>query len=120
MLTAEQLAQFKKKLLAEKIKLETELSQIADKNLDSDKNYTARYEDLGDELEDNVEEYRQHELNLSLEKNLGQALVDVNDALERITKGTYGICEGTGKPISLARLEAYPAARYSVEYADKE
>jgi DnaK suppressor protein len=44
-------------------------------------------------------------------------LVEIDDALNRITTGTYGICEGTGKPIRKARLEAQPWARYSVEYA---
>ena len=33
--------------------------------------------------------------------------------LAKIQNGTYGICEGTGKPISKARLEAQPWARFS-------
>ena len=45
--------------------------------------------------------------------------VCINDALAKIQNGTYGICEGTGKPISRARLEAQPWARYSIEYARK-
>ena len=46
-------------------------------------------------------------------------LRDLNDGLAKIQNGTYGICEGTGKPISKARLEAQPWARYSIEYARK-
>ena len=46
-------------------------------------------------------------------------LNEIDDALQRIEKGTYGVCEGTGKPISKARLKAQPWARYSVEYARK-
>ncbi len=38
-------------------------------------------------------------------------------ALRRIQNETYGICEGTGKPIPKVRLEANPWARYCVEYA---
>jgi RNA polymerase-binding transcription factor DksA len=45
------------------------------------------------------------------------ALID--KALARIDEGTYGICEGTGRPISKERLEAKPWARYSREYAEK-
>lgn len=45
-------------------------------------------------------------------------LRDVLDALERIEKGTYGICEGSGKPIPIKRLEAFPSARYCVEYQE--
>ena len=46
-------------------------------------------------------------------------LRDVMDALLRIEKGTYGICEGSGKPIPLKRLEAFPSARYCVEYQEQ-
>jgi DnaK suppressor protein len=44
-------------------------------------------------------------------------LREIDNALQRIEKKKYGICEGTGKPISKARLEAQPWARYCVEYA---
>ena len=44
-------------------------------------------------------------------------LHEIDAALSRIEDKTYGICEGTGKPIAKARLEAKPWARYSVEYA---
>lgn len=44
-------------------------------------------------------------------------LREINDALQRIEDRTYGICEGTGREIPKARLEANPWARYCVEYA---
>ncbi len=44
-------------------------------------------------------------------------LREIDDALERIEQKTYGTCEGTGKQIPKARLEAKPWARYCVEYA---
>jgi len=44
-------------------------------------------------------------------------LTEIDEALRRIEEGTYGICEGTNKPIPKARLEAQPWARYCVEYA---
>ncbi len=48
--------------------------------------------------------------------NEAKELNEIDDALKRIEDGTYGICEGTGKPIPKKRLEAFPAARYCVEY----
>lgn len=36
-------------------------------------------------------------------------------ALARIENGTYGYCETTGNPISIARLEARPTATLSIE-----
>lgn len=43
------------------------------------------------------------------------ALVEVDHALKRIDAGTYGICEISGQPIPRERLEALPAARYTIE-----
>jgi len=59
----------------------------------------------------------EQEFSLELMDSERRLLVQIEDALGRIETGTYGICEGTGKPISKARLEAQPWARYSVEYA---
>src|SRR5215469_5132122 len=42
-------------------------------------------------------------------------IFEVLAALRRLERGTYGICEITGKPIEPARLEALPWARYSLE-----
>src|SRR5262249_25915937 len=42
------------------------------------------------------------------------AIYQIEQALDRIHNGTYGICELTGKPIEPARLEAVPWTRFSV------
>ena len=44
-----------------------------------------------------------------------RTLSEVRVAIERIFKGTYGICELTHKPIALERLSAIPYTRYSLE-----
>jgi RNA polymerase-binding transcription factor DksA len=41
------------------------------------------------------------------------ALYQIDEALDRIRAGTYGVCELTGKPIEAARLEAVPWTRFS-------
>jgi len=38
-------------------------------------------------------------------------LLEVDAAVARLDAGTYGVCEGCGRPIGAARLEALPAAR---------
>ncbi|URM99359.1 TraR/DksA C4-type zinc finger protein [Actinomadura madurae] len=38
-------------------------------------------------------------------------LTDIDDALRRLDKGTYGICEQCGAPIAAERLTARPATR---------
>jgi RNA polymerase-binding transcription factor DksA len=41
------------------------------------------------------------------------AIYEIEEAIDRINSGTYGVCELTGKPIEPARLEAVPWARFS-------
>lgn len=43
-------------------------------------------------------------------------LHEVNHALEKIEKGTYGICEVSGEEIEVDRLEANPSARTSKKH----
>ena len=59
------------------------------------------------------------ELMLGLASNQQKLLQQVNDALERIEKGTYGLCLECGKPIPQARLEAIPEAELCLNCADK-
>lgn len=59
----------------------------------------------------------EQEFALGLMDSERKLLREIDNALGRLEKKTYGICEGTGKPISKARLEAQPWARYCVEYA---
>ncbi len=56
---------------------------------------------------------------LSLVANEQEALAEIEAAITRINKGTYGVCEVNGKPIDKERLLAVPFTRYSAE-AQKE
>jgi len=52
---------------------------------------------------------------LSLLSSDQDAVYEIEEALKRIEKNTYGICELTGKPIPKARLEAIPWTRFTVQ-----
>src|ERR1039457_6227086 len=52
---------------------------------------------------------------LSLLSSDQDAVYEIEEALKRIEKKTYGVCELTGKPIPRARLEAIPWTRFTVE-----
>jgi RNA polymerase-binding transcription factor DksA len=52
---------------------------------------------------------------LSLLSSDQDAIYEIEEALKRIEKNTYGICELTGKPIPKARLEAIPWTRFTVQ-----
>jgi len=52
---------------------------------------------------------------LSLLSSDQDAVYEIEEALKRIERKTYGVCELTGKPIPKARLEAIPWTRFTVD-----
>ncbi len=52
---------------------------------------------------------------LSLLSSDQDAIYEIEEALKRIEKGTYGICELTAKPIPKTRQEAIPWTRFTVQ-----
>jgi len=47
-------------------------------------------------------------------------LTMVNEALERIKDGSYGICQACGQEVQAKRLDAVPWARHCIECQEKE
>lgn len=68
--------------------------------------------DRGDQAADLAEWDREH-IN---EMDLLTRLDEIEHALAKFDAGTYGLCEGCGRPIPLARLRALPEARYDLEH----
>lgn len=54
---------------------------------------------------------------LGLAESERTRLKEIDEALQRIEDGTYGVCQMTGKPIPRARLLAKPWAKYTIEAA---
>ena len=52
---------------------------------------------------------------LSLLSSDQDAIYEIEEALKRIDRGSFGICEVTGKPIPVTRLTAIPWTRFTVE-----
>jgi DnaK suppressor protein len=57
----------------------------------------------------------EQEFNLGLIESEGDELRAINDALQRIDDGSYGLCESCQKKIRKVRLNAIPYARYCIE-----
>lgn len=114
-----EIEQIKKRLLAEKAQLETELDGVGQKETGNSGNWKVTTSDIEvdsadeNEVADKLEEY---EGNSGILQQLEEQLADVNSALDRIEKGTYGICEICGKQIEQDRLVANPSARTSIKH----
>ncbi len=64
-----------------------------------------------------TEEYL-YDLNATLLENAQFIESESRDALDRIEQGTYGKCEGCGRPIARERLAAIPYARFCVKCSE--
>jgi RNA polymerase-binding transcription factor DksA len=58
------------------------------------------------------------EKELSLARNAGDLLAQVEEALGRLADGVYGICAGCGKGIPVTRLDARPHTKLCVDCAN--
>jgi len=59
------------------------------------------------------------EMEVSKQRNAEELLAKVRHALDRMEQGTYGVCEVSGDPIPVARLDALPYATTTVEWAHR-
>jgi DnaK suppressor protein len=115
MLSKEEQMYFKKRLL--QLKQETIQMVEASEPLS--------FEDYGEltsydnHFADTATQLEEREKQRGLHDTANNLLEEVNEALERINKGTYGVCVDTGETISYERLKALPYAKRTVE-AQKE
>ncbi len=117
-LSAADLDYFKERLLEKRREIfqnvfEIEGETLKKSRLDASGDLSSMPIHMADLGTDNYEQ----EFALGLMDSERKILHEIDDALNRIAEGTYGICEGPGEPIPKARLEANPWARYCVEYA---
>lgn len=96
---------FEKILLADKEKI---IGNIESLNAEID---ALVIEDGINDVEDLAELQIDNTSDQALLHRLETELAEVNDALNRIKSGVYGICEKTAKKIPIERLIANPSAR---------
>jgi DnaK suppressor protein len=101
------ITRFRKILLKEREQIVGEVKQIVESSKEMGQD---GIQDIGDEAA-NI--YNKQVL-LSLNENERMRLHEVDESLDRIENGTYGICEECGEPIGLKRLEVRPVAKYCV------
>lgn len=105
------LDELKGQLLREKEELEKNLSRIARPVNVKEGDYTATFDEIGSDRDDNATEVDQYSDNLPVENTLEKKLQEIIEALERMENGTYGVCENCKKEMSVERLMANPAAK---------
>ncbi|MCK4968351.1 MAG: hypothetical protein KAS12_04810, partial [Candidatus Aenigmarchaeota archaeon] len=96
------LDKIKKQLLEKREETEKQSSIISQQQ--GDQEYQAKFPNYGRAEEENAEEVASYDNALAMQRNLKNILDRINLALEKIRKGTYGICDHCGKKIVKKRL----------------
>jgi len=116
----EDLEPYRQALLNLRARLRGDLDQLTDEALHRNgaessgnlSNMPLHMADVG------TENYDQ-EFTLGLIENEQGTLEQINGALDRIERGTYGLCSECGEPIAKPRLQALPYTPYCIEDARK-
>src|SRR5437667_8299788 len=101
-------AKFHQRLIELRDQLVRQMNGLAKESAEEMASYSLHMADSGT---DNFD----RDFALSLLSADQDAVYEIEEALKRIEKGTYGICELTGKQIPKSRLDAIPWTRFTVE-----
>ncbi len=114
--SADFLLKIKQSLMNEKEHLERDLANFSKQSTHTTGDDSgASFPDYGDKEDENAAEVAEYAANLSLGQDFEKILRDVNEALARLAKGTYGICKYCKKQIQEKRLLARPTSSACVE-----
>lgn len=105
--TAKELEEFKSALQEKRERILKEITEQK-AEISHEAEETGDVADLATDLLD-------RELNMTLSETERQQLVEIDEALARITEKTYGICVDTGEVINKVRLKAMPEAKRTLQ-----
>ncbi len=113
-LSEEDIARFRELLIAKKAEILSSVWSMEDESIRrSSTDLSSLPMHMADLGSDNFE----IENTIGLMESERRILSDIEEALQRIEDGSYGVCDGLGETIGKKRLEAIPWARYCVKCA---
>jgi DnaK suppressor protein len=119
-LTAVQVRQFRKRLQEERSRLEVSLEEIEARTSKRDPlDAMIEEQDFDDAPSDAAMDTLDRGTEMALEENIRALLDEIDAALTKIERGTYGTCDNCGQPIKKARLERIPSATFCVECQER-
>jgi DnaK suppressor protein len=121
MLSDEKKKEFKERLLQMKTEAENQMEEYhADQaKEDYENDRTGEISSVADHPGDQGTDQFERAKEQTFYEQAREKIMEVEDALQRMEEGRYGVSEKSGEPIPVERLEAMPTARYKVEEAEK-
>ena len=121
MIKEERLEYFRKRLKEEMDKISGQMNSIEDRGLhkslrESSGDLSAYSLHMADVASDNYD----MEQSLQIRSQQEKYYYKLEEAMQRLDEGTYGLCEVCGKGISEERLDAIPAAGMCVSCKEKK
>jgi RNA polymerase-binding protein DksA len=114
------MARFRKILLQEREVLEKQYRDLEEGNLNSSQSEASGEMPFEEDYAASGTTTFERERDLSLSENVKDILKRVNEALERIDNGTFGVCQMCSQPIPEERLKALPYANLCISCKQKE
>jgi DnaK suppressor protein len=115
-LTPDELAELHGLLEAKRTRLRSQLADLARAEGADTPPEDEPLTDAPEDTEGDSVDLQEQDTDRALGADLREALAEVEYALSKFDKGTYGLCEVCGRPIPLARLRVLPEARYDVQH----
>jgi RNA polymerase-binding protein DksA len=105
---------FQKMLEREREHLTSEISRLSEQDVVSD--------NLGysNHMADDATEAFEQASGMAVRQHLEDLLLQIGDALDRMKRGTFGVCPSCGQMIGAERLEVLPYARLCVDCQQKK
>ena len=110
---------YKKMLLGIKEKIAGDLRNLSDENTGSGNDRGGDVSGHAMHMADVATDMYDREFTLGLAANERELLHHVNDALVRVSDGTYGVCTVCKKNIPITRLKAIPHAELCLKCQEK-
>jgi RNA polymerase-binding protein DksA len=104
------LKRIRERLLQERARMTAELERIQDRSSESQLDETGELSAYDNDVGDLGTNTFEREKDMTMEQTLQDMIEQVDAALLKIDRGTYGICDQCNNPIAPARLEAIPYA----------
>ena len=113
-----ELVRFKEILLAKRQAMVGDANHLEDEAVRKSKEDAATL-DISDFADLGTDNYEQ-EFDLGMLEHQGQTVREIDEALERIENGSFGVCDSCGKVIPKGRLMAVPHARFCISCLNKQ